>query len=70
MGKKCSLKVLGDNGKTLRGTAAILHHVSNQGGWDAFIAKVSSEAAQVAVDHVFREMKKASFTSIKGRKSS
>jgi len=70
MGKKCSLKVLGDNGKTLHGNSAVLHYLSEQGGWDAFVAKLSYESAQVAVDHAFREMRKASFTSVKGKKSS
>lgn len=51
MGKqrKCSLKVLSDDNKLLHGTAAQLHYVKEQGGWDAFIEKITAESATVAV---------------------
>lgn len=66
--KKCSLQVQSKDGNMLYGTAAQLKYVSDNGGWDAFISKITSDAAKVAVDHVFKEMKKAKFTSVKGKK--
>ena len=63
--KKCSLKVLSNNGKTLSGTAAQLKYVSDNGGWDAYIEKVASDAAKIAVKHAFNNMKKAKFTKVK-----
>ncbi len=67
--KKCSLQVPSKDGKsTLYGTAAQLKYVSDNGGWDAFISKITSDAAKVAVEHVFKEMKKAKFTTVKGKK--
>ena len=65
--KKCSLQVPSKDGKsTLYGTAAQLKYVSDNGGWDA--SKITSDAAKVAVEHVFKEMKKAKFTTVKGKK--
>ena len=66
MGKqrKCSLKVLSDDNKLLHGTAAQLHYVKEQGGWDSFIEKITSEAATVAVQHAFKEMEKAKFKPV------
>ncbi len=66
--KKCSLHVLSDSGKTLHGTAAQLHYISENGGWDAFIAKTVSDAAKLAVEHAFREMDKARFKTVKGKR--
>ena len=67
--KKCSLQVPSKDGKSmLHGTAAQLKYVSDNGGWDAFISKVTSDAAKVAVEHVSKEMKKAKFTTVKGKK--
>ena len=63
--KKCSLKVLSDDNKLLHGTAAQLHYISEQGGWDAFIEKTTAEAAEIAVQHVFKEMEKARFKVVR-----
>ena len=71
--RKCSLQVPSDDGKrTLYGTAAQLHYIAENGGWDAFMEKTASDAAKLAVKHAFREMDKAKFkvTSNKNRKSS
>lgn len=68
--RKCSLKVLSDDNKLLHGTAAQLHYVKEQGGWDAFIENITTEAATVAVKHAFREMGKAKFTSIPSKRKS
>lgn len=69
--KKCSLRVLSDDNKTLYGTAAQLHYISEQGGWDAFMKKVTSESAEIAVQHAFKEMEKARFKPVrKNRKVS
>lgn len=57
--RKCSLKVLSDDNQLLHGTAAQLHYIKEQGGWDAFIAKLTSDAATVAVKHAFKELDKA-----------
>ena len=62
--RKCSLKVLSDDNKLLHGTAAQLHYVKEQGGWDSFIEKITSEAATVAVQHAFKEMGKAKFKTV------
>lgn len=66
--KKCSLHVLSNDGKMLSGTAAQLHYISENGGWDAFMEKTASDAAKLAVAHTFKEMQKARFKSIKGKK--
>ena len=66
--KKCSLHVLSDDGKMLHGTAAQLHYISENGGWDAFMEKTASEAAKLAVSHTFKEMEKAKFKTIKGKR--
>lgn len=66
--KKCSLQVQSKNGNMLYGTAAQIKYVSDNGGWDAFISKITSDAAKIAVDHVFNEMKKAKFKTVKGKK--
>lgn len=66
--KKCSLHVLSDNGKMLHGTAAQLHYISENGGWDAFIEKTVSDAAKLAVAYTFKEMEKAKFKTIKGKR--
>lgn len=69
--RKCSLKVLSDDKKLLHGTAAQLHYIKEEGGWDNFIEKITSEAAIVAVQHAFQEMEKAKFKSVsKKRKTS
>jgi hypothetical protein len=68
--RKCSLKVLSDDNKLLHGTAAQLHYVKEQGGWDAFIENITTEAATVAVKHAFREMEKAKFTSNPSKRKS
>jgi len=66
--KKCSLKVLSDSGKTLSGTAAQLHYISENGGWDAFMEKTASDDAKLAVKHTFKEMEKAKFKTVKGKR--
>ncbi len=66
--RKCSLKVLSDDNKLLHGTAAQLHYVKEQGGWDAFIEKITSDAATVAVKHAFKELDKARFKSVSNKK--
>lgn len=69
--RKCSLKVLSDDNQLLHGTAAQLHYIKEQGGWDAFIENLASESATIAVQHAFREMEKAKFkTTSKKRKIS
>lgn len=68
--KKCSLKVLSNEGKMLSGTAAQLHYISEKGGWDAFMEKTVSDAAKLAVEHAFNEMKKAKFKTVQKKKSS
>lgn len=62
--RKCSLKVLSDDNQLLHGTAAQLHYIKEQGGWDTFIQKITSDAATVAVKHAFKEMEKAKFKSV------
>lgn len=62
--EKCSLKVLSDDNKLLYGTAAQLHYIKEQGGWDSFIEKITSEAATIAVQHTFKEMEKAKFKPV------
>lgn len=62
--RKCSLKVLSDDNQLLHGTAAQLHYIKEQGGWDAFIQKITSDAATVAVKHAFKELDKAKFKSV------
>lgn len=61
---KCSLKVLSADNKMLHGTAAQLHYISEQGGWDTFMQKTISDAAAVAVNYAFREFEKAKFKDI------
>ena len=61
---KCSLKVLSDDNKLLHGTAAQLHYIKEQGGWDEFMRKIISDATEIAVQHAFHEMDKAKFKSI------
>ena len=69
MGRKtCSLKVLSDDGKMLHGTAVQLHYISEQGGWDKFVENLSAASAKVAVDYAFKELEKAKFKVIHGRK--
>ena len=69
--RKCSLKVLSDDNKLLHGTAAQLHYIKEQGGWDEFMKKTISDAAEIAVQHAFHEMDKAKFKSVsKKRKTS
>ena len=68
--RKCSLKVLSDDNKLLSGTAAQLHHIKEQGGWDNFIKNITAEAATVAVKHAFKEMEKAKFKSIPSERKS
>ena len=63
--KRCSLKVLSDDNEMLYGTAAQLHYISEQCGWDAFMKKVTSESAEIAVQHVFEEMEKARFKPVR-----
>ncbi len=58
---KCSLKVLSDNNELISGTAAVLHFLKQQGGWDKYIEEVTKEATSIAVDYVFKEMDKAKF---------
>ncbi len=70
MPKKCSLRIVGDNGKILRGTAAQLHYISDRGGWDSFIEEIADNSARVAVKHAFKELMKSSFVGGKGKKSS
>lgn len=67
--KKCSLKVLSNDGKMLSGTAAQLHYISENGGWDAFMKKTVSDAAKLAVEHAFKEMDKAKFKTVKKKSS-
>lgn len=62
--KKCSLKVLSDDNKMLSGTAAQLHYIHEQGGWDAFIKRITTEAAEIAVQYTIKEMEKARFKSV------
>ncbi len=62
--RKCSLQVLSDKNKMLYGTAAQLHYISEQGGWDEFMEKTSAEASRIAVQHVFREIEKAKFKTV------
>ncbi len=62
--RKCSLKVLSDDNKLLHGTAAQLHYIKEQGGWDEFMRKIISDATEIAVQHAFHEMDKAKFKSI------
>lgn len=66
--KRCSLKVLSDDNKMLYGTAAQLHYISEQGGWDAFMKKVTTEAAEIAVRHTFKEMDKARFKPVRKKR--
>ena len=66
--KKCSLRVLSDDNKMLYGTAAQLHYISEQGGWDAFMKKVTTEAAEIAVRHTFKEMDKAQFKPVRKKR--
>ena len=44
MSKKCSLKVVSSNtGKMLYGNAAVLHEISEEGGYDKFISNIVAE---------------------------
>ena len=52
----------------LYGTAAQLHYISEQGGWDKFVKNLSESSAKIAVEHAFRELEKAKFRVISGRK--
>lgn len=45
-GKICSLKLQGNNGHELVGTAAQLHYISRRGGWDQFIRDLCLEIGQ------------------------
>ncbi len=44
--KTCSLKLQGNNGHELVGTAAQLHYISRRGGWDQFIRDLCLEIGQ------------------------
>ena len=52
----------------LYGTAAQLHYISEQGGWDAFMKKVTTEAAEIAVRHTFKEIDKARFKPVRKKR--
>lgn len=58
-GKKCSLKV--KRGKrTLHGTVAILAHISDKGGYDAFINGLTIEVSKQTAELYAQKLKNMS----------
>lgn len=46
------------NGKWVGGGAAQQHIIKKNGGWDAFLNKISQESADEAVNNVISKLKK------------
>ena len=67
---KCSLKVVTADGKRLHGTAAILHHTSSNGGYDAWLEKYTetqmTQAAKDAVKSYIEDQAKPNLTVVNG----
>ncbi|HCE1798588.1 TPA: hypothetical protein ACPVXA_004625 [Vibrio parahaemolyticus] len=67
---KCSLKVVTDEGKRLHGTAAILHHTSKNGGYDAWLEEYTEtqmkKAAKDAVRSYIEDQAKPNLTVVNG----
>lgn len=47
--KPCSLRLI-RNGRHLSGTSAQLAHISDRGGWDAFLRETAAEAIATFID--------------------
>lgn len=53
--KKSSLRIMKD-GRPLYGTAAQLHKISKEGGWDAYHEKVVNRVTQKVTKEVLKEL--------------
>lgn len=53
--KKCSLRIVKDN-KVLYGTAAQLHKISQEGGWDLYHEKIVEKITQKVTKEVLNEI--------------
>ena len=51
--KTCSLRVI-KGGRRLSGTAAILHVISSNGGWDEWLEEFSKDVAKRCVHELHR----------------
>lgn len=47
--KPCSLRLI-RNGRHLSGTSAQLAHISDRGGWDAFLKDTAAEAIAIFIE--------------------
>jgi hypothetical protein len=67
--KKCSLKVVSDNGNLLHGTAAINAMISRAGGFDQWVTtmctNVAKDAAERAVTAMLEEQSKPKLRVVK-----
>ncbi len=50
--KPCSLKITGNTGRELSGTAAQLRYISSRGGWDQYVQDTYREIAQAVATQV------------------
>ena len=60
--KKCSLKVLKNDGSLLHGTAAINHMISREGGFDKWIKDLTESVAKDAAERAVAAMLKQQST--------
>lgn len=65
--KPCSL-VLVRNNKRLAGTAAQLAHISECGGWDAFLKKFACESVEYFVQTYNNEARRPSLKAVESTK--
>lgn len=64
MSKKCSLKIY--NGKNmLYGTAAQLHKISNEGGWDEYHSKLVERITNKVTREVLNELNRPVLRKVK-----
>ena len=53
--KKCSLKIVKE-ARVLHGTAAQLHKISKEGGWDAYHEKIVEKVTKKVTKEVLKEL--------------